>query len=113
MGGNRKKRKFMVTDLHLCTMVFYVIVVLGCLEFSVQSQRYVCSDMYVPICLYLLLSRGNQTPVDITSLSELNPTYTIEGPVSDMQSCVVMVLTLWFSKSLLLFHLVDFSPTYE
>jgi len=54
-------------------MVFYVKVVLGCLEFSVQSQRYVCSDMYAPICLYLLLSRGNQTPVDITSLSELKP----------------------------------------
>ncbi len=79
MYGNRKKRKFAVTDLHLCTMVFYVKVVLGCLEFSVQSQRYVCSDMYAPICLYLLLSRGNQTPVDITSLSELkNPTCTIE-----------------------------------
>jgi hypothetical protein len=31
------------------------------------------SDMYVPICLYLLLSRGNQTPLDITSLSELKP----------------------------------------
>jgi hypothetical protein len=73
MCGNRKKRKFTVTDLHLCAMVFYVKVVLGCLEFSVQSQRCVCSDMYVPICLYFLLSRGNQTPVDITSLSELKP----------------------------------------
>lgn len=73
MCGNRKKIKFTVPDLRLYTMVFYVKVILGCLEFSVQSQGYVCSDMYVPICLYLLLSRGNQTPVDITSLNELKP----------------------------------------
>jgi hypothetical protein len=70
---------------------------------------YVCSHLFVFVTLQRKSNSSRYHLIEWTK----NPTCTIEGPVSDMQSSVVMVLTLWFSKSLLLFHLVDFSQTYE